>query len=182
MEVGIKLYEVKLTPDDGMIPIASIYKDETLSKMTILTMWRHTNYLLTENEAVAIKELWGLVNNRQNLELEIEEISSAEGRLRLALHYRRERNSQLSQKAKALFQSKNNGKLFCELCNFSFEITYGDYGKGYIEAHHIKPISEMEDGEVTKITDFKMLCANCHRMAHWKEGGWDVLKNIFNKL
>lgn len=176
--VGIKLYDVRLTPDEGMISIDTIHKNEALAKMKILKMWRHTNYLLERNEAEVIMYLWGVVNSSQHLDPEMETINSREGKLKLATHFLHERNPLLSNKAKELFKRKHNGKLFCELCSFSFETTYGDYGKGYIEAHHIKPISEMKDGEVTKVTDFKMLCANCHRMVHRIDDGWELLKNI----
>jgi 5-methylcytosine-specific restriction enzyme A len=44
--------------------------------------------------------------------------------------------------------------------------TYGkDYADGYIQIHHIKPLSKNE-GEVDPGTDLVPLCANCHAMAH----------------
>ena len=46
---------------------------------------------------------------------------------------------------------------------------YGEIGDNFIEAHHIKPISNMEDGEKTKIEDIVMLCSNCHSMMHRKK-------------
>ena len=44
-----------------------------------------------------------------------------------------------------------------------------DVGDGYIEAHHLKPISEIEEGATVTYqvaTDFAVLCSNCHRMIH----------------
>lgn len=111
---------------------------------------------------------------------ESESISSPEGKLKLAIHYRHERDPYLSKKAKELFKNNHGGKIFCELCSFSFEDTYGDLGIGYIEAHHIIPISKMKPGDVTKISDLKMLCSNCHRMAH-REDGWEFLLKKFKK-
>ncbi|MBB2671559.1 UNVERIFIED_ORG: putative HNH restriction endonuclease [Rhizobium esperanzae] len=56
----------------------------------------------------------------------------------------------------------------CEACGFDFEKVYGAHGKGFIEAHHINPLNEREgDNQPTGIQDFAMLCANCHRMAHY---------------
>jgi len=55
----------------------------------------------------------------------------------------------------------------CLACGFSFEETYGDHGKGFIQVHHIKPISSL--GESTLIDpriDMTVLCANCHCMIH----------------
>ena len=55
----------------------------------------------------------------------------------------------------------------CAVCGFDFGAVYGEYGKGYIEVHHLKPISE-KDGEyeVSPIEDLRPVCANCHRMLH----------------
>ena len=58
--------------------------------------------------------------------------------------------------------------LACEACGFDFEKVYGSRGKGFIEAHHINPLNEREgENQPTGIKDFAMLCANCHRMAHY---------------
>jgi len=56
----------------------------------------------------------------------------------------------------------------CKLCGLDFEKVYGEIGKGYIEAHHLKPVGSHK-GEVLKLdisTDFSVLCSNCHRMIH----------------
>ena len=60
----------------------------------------------------------------------------------------------------------------CEACGFDFEQTYGNLGKDFAECHHSKPVSELKPGEKTKLTDLRIVCANCHRMIHrvrpWK--------------
>lgn len=55
----------------------------------------------------------------------------------------------------------------CVVCRFSFDESYGDLARGYIEVHHLMPVSSM-GGErpVDPITELVPLCANCHRMAH----------------
>ena len=54
----------------------------------------------------------------------------------------------------------------CQACGFDFDEVCGrDYAKGYIQIHHIKPLSEYE-GEVDPETDLVPLCANWHAMAH----------------
>ncbi|WP_232713355.1 HNH endonuclease [Bacillus xiapuensis] len=57
---------------------------------------------------------------------------------------------------------------------------YGEIGEGYIEGHHIKPISEMVDNEVTKVEDIVLVCANCHCMLHRKRPWFSIneLKNL----
>ncbi len=55
----------------------------------------------------------------------------------------------------------------CVVCGFDFADVYGERGAGYIEVHHLRPISGLQ-GE-TKIdpkTDMTVLCSNCHAMIH----------------
>lgn len=88
-----------------------------------------------------------------------------EGKLKLEIHIKRERNPKVVKEAKKLFINKNK-RLYCELCGFDFEEVYGELGKNFIEGHHIKPISDMDEGDITNVKDIKMLCSNCHRMVH----------------
>src|SRR5262249_57292836 len=66
-------------------------------------------------------------------------VEAEEGRLLTRLHRTRERSRKLveqrKQKALAAF-----GRLRCEACQFDFEERYGDRGRGFIEAHHTKPV------------------------------------------
>lgn len=61
-------------------------------------------------------------------------------------------------------------KLFgykCMICGFDFEEKYGDLGKGFIEVHHINPLSSLdEEVVINPATDLICVCANCHRMLH----------------
>lgn len=58
--------------------------------------------------------------------------------------------------------------LTCVVCGFNFGRAYGDIGRGFIEVHHVVPVSagrrKPRDGEL------QLLCSNCHSMAHWKSG------------
>lgn len=63
------------------------------------------------------------------------------------------------------------GSIKCALCGFDFEKTYGEYGKGFIEVHHIKPIYQFTSDDETKtikdaIKNLMPLCSNCHRIVH----------------
>jgi 5-methylcytosine-specific restriction enzyme A len=45
----------------------------------------------------------------------------------------------------------------------------GEIGRGFIEAHHLRPIATLEEGvpvEYDVAADFAVLCSNCHRMIH----------------
>jgi 5-methylcytosine-specific restriction protein A len=69
----------------------------------------------------------------------------------------------------------------CAICGFSFAEAYGEIGEGYIEVHHLKPISE--DGDliariINPITDLRPVCANCHRMLHTKSPPYSIEEMI----
>ncbi len=88
-----------------------------------------------------------------------------EGKIVERKHIARERNSALIKLAKDEYK-KINKRLFCEVCNFDFEKTYGERGIDYIEAHHNIPVSEMLLTQKTKISDISMVCSNCHKVLH----------------
>jgi 5-methylcytosine-specific restriction endonuclease McrA len=57
----------------------------------------------------------------------------------------------------------------CQVCGFDFGATYGEHGDGYIEVHHLRPVSSLgDDTIVDPLTDMTVLCSNCHRMIHRK--------------
>lgn len=98
---------------------------------------------------------------------ENEELTFPEGKEKFILHKLKERNKDLVREAKELYYKKDNN-LCCQNCGFSFFYEYGEIGKGFIEAHHTFPISELKKETNTKIEDLAMLCSNCHRMVHRK--------------
>jgi len=99
-----------------------------------------------------------------------------EGNLKLVLHYFRERNYKVISEAKKIALKKYN-ELRCEVCNFSFYEHYGDRGINFIEGHHLKPISEMEENQITKPEDICLICSNCHRMIH-SEKPWLTIEEL----
>jgi predicted HNH restriction endonuclease len=64
----------------------------------------------------------------------------------------------------ALYAKKIHGET-CKVCGFIFGDVYGDHGRGFIEAHHLYPVSEGER-HTNPETDMTVLCSNCHRMIH----------------
>jgi 5-methylcytosine-specific restriction protein A len=65
----------------------------------------------------------------------------------------------------------------CQACELDFVKRYGAIGQGFIEAHHLKPISGLDEGVPVKYDvalDFAVLCANCHRMIHRTEDPSDM--------
>ncbi len=96
---------------------------------------------------------------------DLEGEDAEEGRVLTRLHRYRERDRKIVErrKAKAL---RDHNALRCEACDFDFLQHYGARGKGFIECHHIQPVSNLSPGGRTKIDDLALLCANCHRMVH----------------
>jgi len=93
-------------------------------------------------------------------------------RRRYAWQLRLERDSRAAEFAKAHHGYK------CQACLMSFSDMYGDIGAEFIEAHHIVPLSDIEERDYTP-DDFAVLCSNCHRMIHrWpdpdKPRPWDI--------
>ena len=87
-----------------------------------------------------------------------------ENQRKLVSHLRRERSAGLrNKKIKSVIAEKH--ELKCEVCDFNFEIAYGQLGKGFAEVHHIKPLSTLGETK-TKLSDLAVLCSNCHRMIH----------------
>ena len=67
--------------------------------------------------------------------------------------------------------------LKCECCGLNFEERYGKLGKGFIEVHHLIPLSSLKLGECKEYDphkDFAVLCSNCHRMIHRQSDPSDI--------
>ena len=73
------------------------------------------------------------------------------------------------EKQKASRPNSNSRLCFCvascRACNFDFHEQYGDVGKGFIECHHVLPLSVAQQSK-PKLVDIALLCSNCHRMVH----------------
>lgn len=96
-----------------------------------------------------------------------DEEEAEEGKILTRIHRYRERDLKLAKRKKEAFMQEN-GALFCEVCKFDFSKNYGEHGAGFIECHHTKPISEIDVGTKTKLSDLAVVCSNCHRMIHRK--------------
>lgn len=99
-----------------------------------------------------------------------------EGELSYRHHIARERSARLVR----LRKRQARGDLRCQACGFDFATVYGPLGEGYIECHHVRPVSELRAGETTRVQDLALVCANCHRMLHRRRPwlGMDALAGI----
>ncbi|QDY99495.1 DUF3578 domain-containing protein [Nitratireductor mangrovi] len=92
-------------------------------------------------------------------------------------HRRIDRHPQASRMAKQHHGTR------CQGCGLSFGERYGTLGEGFIEAHHLKPLSSLKEGETFQYDvkkDFAVLCSNCHRMIHRTSDSSDL--EAFKKL
>ena len=88
-----------------------------------------------------------------------------EGYPRLVLHMKRERNASLVKNKKEQVL-KQTGALACEVCGFDFHATYGEYGIGFCEVHHLIPLHKADAKMKTELKDLSVVCSNCHRIIH----------------
>lgn len=87
--------------------------------------------------------------------------NKVEGRIKVSYIKQYERNKVNRRKALEIHGTT------CMICGFNFEEVYGPRGRGFIEVHHIKPLSENEQEVlVNPETDLVCVCSNCHSMFH----------------
>lgn len=61
--------------------------------------------------------------------------------------------------------------MFCEVCKEEDIVV--------LDVHHdLIDICNMEEGHLTKLSDLRVLCSNCHRKVHRKNVSVEELKNI----
>lgn len=82
---------------------------------------------------------------------------------------RRREITYLNRSQPLVIKAKSYYDPICMVCGFDFERRYGKLGRGYIECHHIDPLSGRDGlAKPTKLEHLAMVCANCHRMIHRK--------------
>ncbi|QAY36076.1 hypothetical protein ETN89_12620 [Photobacterium damselae subsp. damselae] len=151
--------------------------DSVVSKHRIITNPTGTVFQVEDTVAHAMLSAW---NNSDDSDEDIDEITpskvtDSEGKFRYVLHKRRERSSAL-RKAKVEHFLTTNDFIHCELCRVNLNDKYpSSLSEGYIEVHHIKPISTLAEHTPTHIDDLILLCPNCHRMVHRTK---DAEKNL----
>lgn len=147
---------------DGKVGLTRGNKDEEV-------VWNEFTTNLERLSAVALairSTIEKHINNQALEDIDEPDIQEAEeGRILTRLHRVRERKKELVD-AKKKAALKKYGRLFCEACGFDFSQKYGSVGEGLIDVHHTKPIHTLFEGDITKLEDLALLCANCHRVVH----------------
>lgn len=140
---------------------------------------------LLKKTALAIRSNNSSPELQNYLNVDDSDVTEAkEGRLLTRVHLYRERNSKKAKKTLINNALKSDRGLVCEVCDFSFSAQYGDRGSRFMEAHHIKPLSELTEETTVTPKDLVLLCANCHRMIHVNKPWLSILelKKIINTI
>jgi 5-methylcytosine-specific restriction protein A len=72
----------------------------------------------------------------------------------------------------------------CKVCDFDFQKTFGEIGKGFIHIHHIVDLATIgEEYSVDPISDLIPVCPNCHAMLHRQRPAYKIedLRGILKK-
>ncbi|MDV4344137.1 hypothetical protein HL657_13375 [Methanoculleus sp. YWC-01] len=144
-----------------------------------------TNYRLNVekflNNTINIPELLTVQDTEVLTEIEDSQDRSdtySEGRVRTYTSTRAERNPRLRQAAIRIHGYT------CAVCEFNFETVYGDWGRCFVEVHHVHPVGELQGKErdVDPAKDLVVLCANCHRMIHRRHGVTLTIDELQSKI
>lgn len=150
-EIEINIYNI---PNEHSGKLA-VFKTEILEKYVNT----YENHFSSRSVIDAIKD-FVIALDEENISV-VEHSSSTEGKKLYYYTTKYERKASNRNAAIEIHGTK------CFGCGFDFEEHYGQRGAGYIEIHHIKPLSEIdEEIEVNPETDLIPLCSNCHRMVH----------------
>ena len=141
-------------------------------------LFSSTNYRITRPTEISTAKFRALrsLARRTVISDDDDEAAFPEGREVFLRHKARERDPAVVREAKARFLRKH-GKHFCQACGFNFVDFYGEIGRGFIEAHHMTPVSELRLGSETRAADIALVCSNCHRMLH-RRRPWIAMSDL----
>nr|WP_285767537.1 HNH endonuclease [Peribacillus sp. SI8-4] len=169
---GLKKLDEKLIKHSGMLYTAykDMIDDEVSSvDLKIIADKFNINSYHDLKGFITSKNIMETYNNftldENNVDDTDGDIGFPEGKKQLKRHIERERNPKVIKLAKQYYKEKY-GKVFCEICSFDFYKKYGEIGENFIEGHHTIPVSELEEGQITRVEDIALVCSNCHRMLH----------------
>jgi len=160
-KAGIEIDECRLDREAGLISREQFLESPTLAASQIIRTPTGTVFRLTEDEAREFLALWRSVTEPAAGDEAIEDTR------RLRQHYARERCRVLVDRKRDTFAREHDGRVFCEICDFDFAASYPpSLGNGFIEVHHLSPLSTHDEPRRTTLADLLLVCANCHRMIH----------------
>lgn len=104
----------------------------------------------------------------KQVDRDFKELVIEEGSIELKSVKQRKRSQKLREAKIEEIKQKNKGKIDCIVCDFDFSDKYDGHGEGYIEIHHLEPVSLGQTNQSLSEALKKVvpLCSNCHRMVH----------------
>jgi hypothetical protein len=163
IKVGIKVEGACTDETTGFVSRQALVENPVLSCSLIIRNPQGSVFRLTSEQFREILNLW----HRSFLSSLDSGISAVEGAKLVQIHQLRERSPALIEKKKADFSAKNGGRVFCELFQLDFSQVYpAALGNGFIEVHHVWPLSSTDLPRCTKLQDLLLICSNCHSMVH----------------
>lgn len=139
----IELLEEQISPTPNKINIIKKKKPKLLRKLNI-------DKLNNEKEVKFIE-----IDEFKN----IEDVEIEEGEYIERVIESKRRNPKVRKMKIEQFKKDNNGKVYCEVCKENDEIV--------LDVHHENmAVCNMEEGHLTKLSDLRILCSNCHRKVH----------------
>lgn len=144
-----KSFRIDEHGDDGAKRLASEWLDEGLAQLPDQPAVRNPSrrFARTASERV------------------LHDVFAYEGDEKYVIHKTKERDPKI-RKAKLDAFLAQHGRLFCEICQFSFTETYGSLGENLIEIHHLVPLAEMTAAHKTVLDELMCVCSNCHLVLH----------------
>lgn len=106
---GIRIDELRLSGDDGMLPRDIVRNDPELGGTTLIRMPNGSVFKLSEGETKSLERLWGVSTVPEGVR------AIEEGERKFRAHSTRERSPRLRVDKLTEFK-RQNGSLYCELC------------------------------------------------------------------
>ena len=153
---------------DWLVPKTDLIDVVTLEAAAPNTRWRsiyNSGARMDPADQLAVRRLWfDASKDSTSDDDEVVPGTFPEGSMRTVQVNKYER----SRAARAACVEAHGST--CAVCGLDFKLIYGPIGDGYIQVHHIVPLSQLGAGyEVDPVTDLVPLCANCHVMAHQRK-------------
>ena len=160
LKTGIKLTEIRLAADEGMVLRGAVKDEPALNSSAIITVPNGTVFRLTARESASLERLWGGTVSVASGD------GASEGRRQLRSHFTRERSSRLRQDKLQTFREEH-GRLCCEICGFEAPANLPvPFAERAFEVHHKNPLGASTAPVRTALIELAVLCANCHRAVH----------------
>jgi 5-methylcytosine-specific restriction protein A len=158
-------HDYLINPITSNIPITRIELNSNEKLADNVWKSQGSGKTIPENITVELDKIW-------KARVELEDFSSpdeekdcdgvlSEGSVKKVLVNAYERNPELRRKCIEKWGYS------CSVCNFHFQMFYGELGRNYIHIHHLKPLSSIkEKHDVDPVDDLRPVCPNCHAMLH----------------